>query len=502
MAWGDASRVAPARLTHSVRRAFLGCLGVALATALLYRLHANFAIMSFVLLLVVVLESLTGDFRAAGVVCLGAVACLDFFFTDPLYTFTVARQVDIIALLSFLATALVITELVGRARAETKSARLERERLDCLYQLAQRLLATKTEAAGTMQFLELFLGVFGSTAVCLFDAETAELHMAGSSRKGLDHRTRDAYVSGWDIDDPVSGIAARRLTAGSMATGAIGFENLENSKVTSGPLAMLAATILARTRALRQASEAAAAARTEVYRSAILDALAHEFKTPLATILTAVGGLSEAGRLNSEQEELVEIVEGEAERLGGLTSRLLRLARLDREEVRPRMEALEITSVLAQLVDQQARQSPDRQLHFYPQAPALEVWVDPELFRLAISQLLENAGKYSRPGSAVNIGLEQQADLVAIRVSNSGSSISTYDQHRIFDRFYRGADANLLAPGSGLGLYVARKIASAHGGSLSLENHPATDVTFCFTLPRHIDEIDHAVTTNQRISRR
>jgi two-component system, OmpR family, sensor histidine kinase KdpD len=475
---------------------------VALATALCYRLHANFAITSLVLLLVVVVQSLTGDFCAAVVICLGAVACLDFFFTDPLYTFIVARQVDIVALLSFLATALVITELVGHARAETKSARLERTRLDCLFSLAQQLLATKPESAGSMQFLDLFLGAFGCTAVCLFDAETAELHIAGSSRIGLGNRTRDAYVSGRDIDDPESGIAARRLITGGRATGAIGFENLENPKVTSGPLAMLAITVLARTHALRQASEAAAAARTEVYRSAILDALAHEFKTPLATILTAVGGLSEAGRLNSEQEELVEIVEGEAERLGRLTSRLLRLASLDREEVRPRTEALEITSVLARLVNQQARQSPDRQLHFSPQPPALEVWVDPELFRLAISQLLENACKYSHPGSVVNVGLDQQTDFVVIRVSNSGSCISTHDQDRIFDRFYRGADANLLAPGSGLGLYVARKIASAHGGSLSLENHPGADVTFCFSLPRHIDEIDHALTTNERISRR
>jgi two-component system, OmpR family, sensor histidine kinase KdpD len=501
MAEGDGWRVAPARLGHSIRRALWGTLGVTLVTALCYRVHANLAVAGFLLLLVVVLQSLAGDFPAAIIVCLGAVASLDFFFTDPLYTFKVARGMDVVALLSFVATALVITALVRRARAEAKSARLEREHTVCLYGLAQQLLATKPEA-GSTQFLELFSGVFGSTAVCLFDAETAELHVAGSPRRGLENRTRDAYVSGRDMDDPESGIAARRLIIGGRTIGAIGFEHLDDPEVTSGPLAMLAATILARTHALRQASESAAAAQTEVYRSAVLDALAHEFKTPLATILTAVGGLPEAGHLNTEQVDLIEMVEGEAERLGGLTSRLLRMARLDREEVRPRMEALDLNSVLTQIVMKQARQSPDRRLQFSPRASALEASIDPELFRLAVSQLLENACKYSQPGSKVEVTLEQESDFVAIRVSNNGSFISARDQPRVFDRFYRGADASVLAPGSGLGLYVARKIAAAHGGSLSLEANSQAGVIFRFTLPRHTDEIDHAVTVNQGISRR
>src|SRR5215510_14505679 len=192
MGQGDGWRVAPARLAHPARRALWGALGVTLVTGLCYRLHANFAVGGFLLLLVVVLQSLVGDFPAAVVVCLGAVASLDFFFTDPLYTFKVARGMDVAALFCFGITALVVTELVRRARAEAKSARLERERTVCLYRLAQQLLATKPEATGSTQFPELFVGVFGSTAVCLFDAETAELHVAGSPRRDLENRTRDA----------------------------------------------------------------------------------------------------------------------------------------------------------------------------------------------------------------------------------------------------------------------------------------------------------------------
>jgi two-component system sensor histidine kinase KdpD len=478
-------------------RAVLGCFAVGLTTAVWYQLRANFAVVSFVYLLIVVLQSLAGDFLSAVMVSLAAVACLDFFFVEPLYTLTIARSVDAVALLSFLSTALVITHLVTRARTETRAALRERERLDRLYRLSRQLLVTQPEPNGTAKWLELFLGTFGSTAVCLFDADTAELHLAGTSKNQLPQRTRDAYVSGRDLDDPETGISVRRLQVEGKVHGAIGFENLEEPKLTGGPLAILMATLVERSRTLRHANEAAAATQAEVYRSAILDALAHEFKTPLATILTAAGGLSETGRLNPEQTELAEIVETEAARLGGLTSRLLRMARLDREEVRPRLENMEITATVGELAQQQALRFPDRQFRC-TQNGALEISADPELLRLAISQLLENACKYSSPGSIVGIQITEEPDDVVIRVTNTGSTVSARDRLRIFERFYRGVDANVLAPGSGLGLYVARKIAAAHRGHLELESEPDSgdEVTFRLTIPSAKIESDHVVTND------
>jgi two-component system sensor histidine kinase KdpD len=493
-------RKAGKRLWHAAKRAFVGGLFVAAITVVCHRLNANFAVASLLYLLVVVAQSLAGDFLPALCVSLGAVGCLDYFFTDPLYTFTVARAVDVVSLFSFAATAMVITELVLRARAEAQSARRDRERWERLYQLSQGLLPMKPQALRQMKFLDLFLGVFGSTAICLFDADTAEVHTVGTPRGALQERTRDAYVSGRDADDPESAVSVRRLQVAGRARGAIGFESLEDPKLTSGPLAILAAALIERTRALRDASEAAAAAQAEVYRSAILDALAHEFKTPLATILAAAGGLPEAGSLNAEQLEMAEIVEAEASRLGNLTSRLLRMARLDREDVRPRLEAFDLTAILAQLVEQQARRSTDHRLHFVRGPIPLEVRADPELLRLAISQLLENACKYSQPGSTVNILTEEGAGGVAIRVSNNGSSIALADQQRIFERFYRGVDAGRVAPGSGLGLFVARKIAAAHGGTLELEGQEQGDnpVTFRFTIPVRKVEGECVATTSTK----
>ena len=473
-----------------------GILALACITVLGHRADADLAAVSFLYMLVVVLQSLAGDALSSLLISIGAVACLDFFFVDPLYTFTVAKTVDLVALLSFVTTALVVTGLVLRARREAESARRERKRMEALYQLSQRLLETKPHTVLPMRFLDPFLGVFGCTAVCIFDSETAEFQTLGTPRGELCARTQDAYVSGCDTNDPVSGICARRLLVAGRAIGAVGFENLDEPRLTSGPLATLAAALLERTRALRDASDAAAATQAEVYRSAILDALAHEFKTPLATILAAAGGLPEAGHLTPEQGEMAEIVETEAARLGSLTSRLLRIARLDREEVKPRLEWVDVAATIAPLIDRQARRFRDRRICFVPPAAPLESHADPELLRLAIGQLLENACKYSQPGSVVAVSIVAQPERAAIRVSNTGSAVSPADRQRIFERFYRGTDANRLAAGSGLGLYVARKIAAAHGGALELEapSKSQDEVTFRFTLPARIIEAPNADT--------
>jgi two-component system sensor histidine kinase KdpD len=268
--------------------------------------------------------------------------------------------------------------------------------------------------------------------------------------------------------------------------GVIGFEGLRDAELTAGPLAELAAATLERARVFRDASHADAAAQAEVFRGAILDALAHEFKTPLATIVTAAGGLRETAGLRPEQLELAEMAETEASRLSLLTSRLLRIARLDREEVKPQLELTDLAELVAHLADQYQEHWTDRKLSLSKDVPAAEVLADAELLRLAVRQLLDNACKYSPSGAVVKIGITAQQEVVTLRVWNSGNPLPVKERTRIFERFYRGTEARQVAPGSGLGLYVARKIIQAHGGSLDLESEDTPNsegVSFRMTMP-------------------
>jgi len=481
-------------LAKSARYALIGSIAAILLAFICYRIHLDFASVIPFYLLLVVLQSLTGDFRSCVIVAVISTACLDLFFTEPLFSFRIDHPLNALALAAFVFTSLVITRLVARVREEARSAKLQKERLDRLYQLAQRLLGLDPEAPLGEDFLEPFRRLFGIRAVCVFEAESAELHLVGDSQE-LAVRTRNAYIRGTDLDDVDARLSVRRLRTSGQLSGAIGFAGLEDPAETAGALAALTAALLERKIAFHAASESAAAAQTEIYRSAMLDALAHEFKTPLATILAGVGGLREAGSLTAEQEGMADTVENEAFRLGSLTSRLLRTARLDNEHIRPRLEPVDITALVAQLIRQYSARSSDRAIFLTDGHEATQALADPELIRLMVGQLIENACKYSRPGSVVTLAVEREAELVAIRVSNNGSAIPRNEQRRIFERFYRGEDAKRSTSGSGLGLYVARKIALVHGGALDLEAGQSDDrVTFCLKIPTTKEELQHVPT--------
>ena len=469
-----------------VIRTLLGCLLIGLITFVCYRLHLNLSVTGFVYLIVIVFQSLVGDFASSASVSVVAVLCLDFFFVPPLFSFEVTNPLDILALISFLTTGLVITRLTTRVREEAAKSDHQRRHVDRLYRLAQRLLALGPDKAVQARSMQLFQEVFGLRTVCLFDAATAEIHLTGHPANGLAEQTKAAYLSGRNYEGAGSKVLIRCLRIGGNRIGAIGFEGLHDPELTARPLSALAAVMLERAHTFRHASHAAAAAQAELFRGAILDALAHEFKTPLATILTAAGGLREVGPLCSGQSELAEIIETEATRLGTLTSRVLGTSRLERQQLKPRLHRTDMTELVVNLVEQYSRQCADRRFLVAKGKSATQVLADSDLLQLALRQLLDNACKYSPPGSAVKVSLELQNERAAVRVLNSGNLIRPNERTRIFERFYRGVEARRLAPGSGLGLYFAHKIVQAHGGSMELEDETAAaaeGTAFRLTLP-------------------
>jgi two-component system sensor histidine kinase KdpD len=454
---------------------------LALLTAGAYLLHLNAAAAGFAYLAATMLNCLDSTATAAAVVSLLALGCLDFFFIEPRFSFTVADPVDGAALVAFLTTSLVTTRLASKARQQAAAARRERRNLERLYDVAQRLLSIDPLSSGPARVLETVRKVLDLRGACFFDGATARLDAVGEDR-GLRDRTRDAYIMDKDVTEPEAGMAVRSIRRAGRAAGAIGFLGLADVQGMAGPVSALAAAAIERGQAAQGAANAAAETRAETLRSAILDALAHEFKTPLAAIMTAAGGLRETGRLGPEQAELAEIVESETDRLSRLSTRLLRLARLDSEEVRPRLESADVADLVTGLLERYNRQAPDREFRLALRGEPPQVAADPELLQLALSQLLDNARRYSPPGSPVEVSLECGGRLVSVIVGNRGTPIPPAERRLIFDRFYRGADSRLLGAGSGLGLYVARKIALAHGGTLDLEPVPPPDSAVAFRL--------------------
>jgi two-component system sensor histidine kinase KdpD len=476
---------------NTVRQTALGVLGIAGVTALCFPLHVNFAIPAFLYLLTVVLLSPASDFVSSAIVSLAAVLCLDYFFTPPVLRLEITSLIDGVTLAAYLITSLVITRLAAEARQRAQSAERRQKAHARLYEVVWRLFSIEPEAVSATGTAQIYRESFDFEGLCLFEANTGKVETSPKTSPSLIEETVAAYHADRDSTDEPSRLWIQCLRVAGKRIGAIGFQGLADADLVAAPLSVLAGASLERAQSFRAASNAAAISQVETLRSAIVDAFAHQFKTPLAAILAAAGGIRETQELTAQQFEMVEIIEAEALRLSKLATRLLVTSRLDREEVQPRLEPTNLTDLIARMV----HRWPSEGLRVLTDlgVDQVEVASDQELLTLALAQLLDNACKYSPRNQPIRISLVLKDDQAHVRVSNRGSFVPPVERERIFERFHRGAAASGLAPGAGLGLYVARKIVLAHGGSLHLEEYAPdeTETAFCLKLPILKSEPEH-----------
>jgi two-component system sensor histidine kinase KdpD len=476
----------PFRVRRTIAHSTCGGLLLGALTFAGYHSHLNLAISGFLCLIVLVLLSFFVSLTSATILSVAAVAWLDFFFAPPLLSLQVSDPLNMLALAAFLSSSLAITYLMTRVRSAREVSERQRQEMKRLYSLAQQMLALTPGESEPPRLLALFRDVFALRAVCLFEHENGATHIVGEPRYDLEERTRTSYFTGQDRDDSRSRISVRCLRIAGQTTGALGFEWPDHEEFTPDSLAALEITMLERVRSFQAATQSVAATQAESLRIMLLDALAHAVKTPLATILAAVGGLRETGALSLDHLEFVDAVEAEIAQLNNLTTRLLRIANLDREQVQPCFQQVDVLRLVGEELKLRRQQFSDHQLSLQDMEQLLHplplVQADPELLCLALGQLIENACKYSQPGSQVEVSTDTYPGSVAIRVQ-SHSYIPKEEQSKIFDRFYRGKQSRDSTLGTGLGLDIARRIATAHGGTLALEASTRETSIFCITLP-------------------
>jgi two-component system sensor histidine kinase KdpD len=264
-------------------------------------------------------------------------------------------------------------------------------------------------------------------------------------------------------------------------------------RLTIVSIASLAAIALERARSFEKESGAEAGRQTEQLRTAVLDALAHSVKTPLTAIRTASSGLLEAGRLSTDDVELAALIDEQAEHLNRLTSELLQMARIDAAEVMVRRERLGVHSLVEDVLTRYREQLQGRHVRVTDQATELEVYGDRKILAAALEQFLDNAAKYSAPGSPISVTADEDLGEIVIGVHNEGQAIAPADRERIFDRFYRAEGSRHRASGTGLGLSIARKAAEAHGGRTWVVSEEGTGTTFFLALPRGPRRQDESV---------
>ena len=455
------------RITHSPRvelgRATLA-VGLTVCIALMaFAMHMNLASGISILLLATVVVSIHWGVVQGTAASLAAVGCLDFLFTPPFFQLSVHDGADLVALIAFEGTALLVSRLAWKERVHAEEQEYQRRGISKLYQLSNAILLVDRRGSTLDQLCALMRDIFAIESVKLWVSQEERSSSEIAEVGVLSNSAHSVYTSGKDLDSIEEGWSHRVLRMGTSPFGGMVLQGWEVDPALADAAGALVAIAIERERSAQKENRAEAARNTEQLRTAVLDALAHAFKTPLTAILTASSGLLAIGRLGEAQTELVEIIDHEVALLANLTTRLLKTAALDAKEIRVRSSTVSLLPLVESLIREQDLET-RRRIHVEKPASLNPVRADAQLLTLALAQLLDNAAKYSFVGTEIEISFVQDDAQTVITVSNQGEPIDPENSGLIFERYHRGSQAGRGPTGTGLGLSIVKKIAEAHGG--------------------------------------
>jgi two-component system sensor histidine kinase KdpD len=455
---------------------------VAVCTWGSFHLGQTAAFTGFLYLVLVVLAALYGGFWQATVVSIAAAACLNYYFVPPIFSFA-NSPANWVALGAFEFTALVISRLSLHAQARAKDAITDQRYMERLYETSRRILLLDRSGDPGRLITGLIRETFDLRTVSLFDALPAATFQSGQASEEAEKRTRDAYFLGADTFDAQTNSWYCVVRVGTRPVGGLGLNGTDMNSLPATALASLTGIALERARAAQRESRAEAARQTEQLRTAVLDALAHEFKTPLTVVRTASSGLLAVGGLSELQADLVLAIDRQATTLDHLTQRLLQAARLDTAHFTPRCEPALFSEMVNEAIERLDHQADRRRFQVTAPARENEVFADRELVLSALAQVLDNTLKYSEAASPIEVRLAAQQTRILLTIRSKGPVISAEDCERIFERFYRAPQTLHLSAGTGLGLSIAKKIVNAHHGCVWAEPEAGYGTSFSISLP-------------------
>ena len=454
------------------------------AVTIIYRrfFPVNPTTVAMTFLVLVLLTSAFWSFRIAVFTAFAATALFNFFFLPPVGTFTIADPQNWIALLAFLITAIVASNLAERVRRQAELAHDRQLEVERLYALSQQLLASDDTVHLFNHLPDQITRTFGTRGAALVISGRDTIYR---SQPDLDFDTElllRANARG-EISE-AGGVSYVPLRIGVRPTGALAIVGERLSRATLEAIGSLIGIATERARAIEELGHTRAAQESEKLRSALLDSITHEFRTPLTSIKASVTALEEENAFDaSQRRELLSVIEEETDRLNRLVGEAAEMAQLDAHMVRLQRSPHQPTEVIAAAMENARTLLGNHPTELNIATDVPEVSFDFDRISEVLTHLLENAAKYSPKGSAVRVSVEHQAEEVVISVADQGSGIDAFEQSLIFDKFYRGRKHRLVIDGTGMGLAISKVIVEAHGGTLTLVSQAGAGSVFSVHLP-------------------
>jgi two-component system sensor histidine kinase KdpD len=440
--------------------------------------------------------------RAPSVVAaLLSVAALDFFFVPPYLTFAVSDVRYHLTFLVMLLVGLVISGLTVRIRAQADAARQREQRTAALYAMSRELASTR----GLDELLRIAVRhvseVFRAEVSILMPEGEGRLARRGGTFAEFQLDTRELAVAQWAYEHkqaaglgtntlPSAAALYLPLTAPRGPVGVLAVRPLDGRPIdTPEQLHQLetfsnqTALALERARLAEEAQQAEVHMETERLRSSLLSSVSHDLRTPLTTITGAASTLLDNGTgLDTEtRKELLESVREEADRLNRLVQNLLEMTRLESGALQLQKDWHSMEEVIGSVLTHMGKRLAERSVNTKVPHDLPLVAMDAVLVEQVLLNLLDNAVKYTPPGSPISISVTATETAITVEVADRGPGLPRGQEDRVFEKFFRAAAPG--ARGAGLGLAICQGIVRAHGGRIWAHNLPEGGAAFFFSLP-------------------
>ncbi|WP_374303756.1 DUF4118 domain-containing protein [Ferrovibrio sp.] len=421
---------------------------------------------------------------------LSAVAVCSFFFYEPILSLHVSDPQELADLIVFAVVAVVTSQVADFARRAMAASRRREAMMQYLLDFSRRIGAVPDPAAIPMA-LAVELGKGLGCGVALYVDEDGGLnHVAQAGDFNAGDPDRQAQLAWHDgAANEAGSLPTYPLRSGGRPIGLAVLASAPMSKIDSLTVSALmeqVAAMLERTRLTITLEEARIAAKAEDLREAVLSSISHDLHTPLASILGSVTTLESFGPRCDEavRRDLQATIREAAERLERYIRKMLDLTRIRSGRLQPHPEPVDVADIVDVALRQTARALADRPVSTAGLFDLPMVQADPVLIEQALINILENAGKYSPPGTPIAIAGRVDGQRLVLSVRDEGIGLDKSDLGRIFALYYRAGPPDGQVAGSGLGLMVSKAFVEATGCDIWAESAgPGRGATFCIGLP-------------------
>ena len=454
-------------------------------------LNVNALIVGFAYVLAVLVVAARWGLTESFVTSVAAMLCLNYYFLPPILSLTIADPQNWVALFVFMVTAITASKLSASVRNRAAEAQARRIEVERLYQLSLSLMLIDTTREPGPQVAASVKNQSGFNTVAFCDRLTGEIHVAGVQDQRLEQDMLRSVAIGeaaWFVSRNAltpAGVEAIvvPVTLGGRVLGSLGAIGPSLSEPATQAIANLVAIAIEHARQQVALGRLEVARRNEQLRSVLLDALAHDFLTPLTSVKTAITTVRSEYKHEPEEDDFLAVVEEETDRLSEMINETTDMARIEPGKPQIRRRQVPVLEIIRSSLHRLKALLDSRPLKIQILEDISSVDADPDMIGLALRQLLGNAVKYSPPETEISISASQVGDTVTIAVRDHGPGIPPDELDAIFERFYRGKRTQESVAGTGMGLSIARDIVRAHDGKLRVQNTPEGGAQFSFTLP-------------------